>query len=253
MAVSGAGKSMWQFENVFDLRKDAATKQAESTDAKETEKTESAQKNTGKRTKPLNQYLAELGSRYGVNISTYSGSDKSFMSTIMGAGGTSNLVISKNIAEQMKKDPELAPVIEERIAKLPEEGKQIENDIHAMGHEVLACGMQIDKNGRISYWSIGYDPHASEKQAQCAKEKAEELKERQDKLMEKAAERKKKAKELEEKREAHREGNKEQMERLLSRGESPKELIEKVRNHEQETIKSDAIDTRKGLTIDVSV
>lgn len=249
MAVSSVGKSMWQFENVFELKKNAATEQTEPSDMQASEKAESVKKNTEERRKPLNQYLTELGSKYGVSISTYSGSDKSFMSTIMGAGGTSNLVISKNIAEQMKKDPELAAVIEERIAKLPEEGKQIENDIHAMEHEVLACGMQIDKNGRISYWSIGYDPHASEKQAQCAKEKAEELKERQDKLMEKAAERKKKAKELE----ARREGNKEQMERLLSRGESPKELIEKVRNHEQETIKSDAIDTRKGLTIDVSV
>ena len=153
----------------------------------------------------------------------------------------------------MRKDTELGSVSEERIAKLPEEGKQIERDINAMGHEVLACGMQIEKDGRISYWSIGYDPQASEKQAQCAKEKAEELKERQDKLMEKVAERKKKAKELEEKREARREENAEKMEKLLSRGESPEELIEKLRNNEQKVIKNDMIDTRRGLTIDVSV
>ncbi len=253
MAVSGVGKSMWQFENVFELKKNAAAKQTELSDTQSSEKSESVQKNAEERIKPLNQYLSELGSKYGVNISTYSGSDKSFMSTIMGSGGTSNLVISRNIAEQMRKDPELASVIEERIAKLPEEGKQIERDINAMGHEVLACGMQIEKDGRISYWSIGYDPQASEKQAQCAKEKAEELKERQDKLMEKGAERKKKAKELEEKREARREENAEKMEKLLSRGESPEELIEKLRNNEQKVIKNDMIDTRRGLTIDVSV
>ena len=59
--------------------------------------------------------------------------------------------------------------------------------------------------------------------------------------------------ELEEKREARREENAEKMEKLLSRGESPEELIEKLRNNEQKVIKNDMIDTRRGLTIDVSV
>ena len=206
MGVSGIGRI--QFENVFKLAKDVSARGSKET--KEISTSDTTQ-NTGK-SQSVKDYAAELGAKYGVNITVYSGSEKEFDSLIMGAGGTNNLMLSKNIAEKMMKDPALAQVVEEKISKIPEDGLQVKEAIEKNGHKLLACGMQINSDGRISYWSVSYDPHAAEKNRDAA----------QKKLDEKRAEKKKE----EEKR----------MEILLAKGDTPDELVAGINNDKEGSV-----------------
>ena len=277
MAVSGIGSSAWQYENVFTLKRNAA-KQETSSKVQSSSNAENEEVNAvgggleaaNKKTS-VKEYVAELGAKYGVNISVYSGSDKSFMSTILGSSGTANLAISKNIAEKMMNDPELQKVIEEKLAKLPEEGRQIENDIKKMGHEVLGCGMQIDKNGRISYWAVSYDPDAAKKNAEAAKEKMEKIRKQQEQLLEKRKERKEQAErieeqraekkeaveDVEEKRAEKKESEAEKIRLYIAKGDTPEELAVNVNESDNEAIAIDDIvageASVKGRHINVSV
>lgn len=252
MAISGLGSI--KFDNVFELKKSAAQKSLE---AAETKEAESAEETTAtqqtKKSQSVKGYMAELGAKYGVNISVYSGSEKSFMNTILSSSGSNNLAISRNIAEQMMKDPELASVVEERIAKLPQEGKEMEEAMHNLGSEMIACGMQIDRNGRISYWGVGYKKRTAADDRKDATEKAQKQKE-QERLLAKREERKKQAEKLEEKRAERRAEEKERMEILLAKGDSARELVSNVAVGKFEVIEGeDTANNIRGKLINLTI
>ena len=137
MAINGIGA--WQYQNVYNLTNDR--KRAESV---ESEKTQEAA--------PAND-LAEIGRKYGVNVTV--GSDKSFDGYMWGAGSGNNIYIAKEVADRAKKDPELMKTLEDQISKVPQSVQEIKDGMKRLGSETIACGVQIDKNGRISYWCIG--------------------------------------------------------------------------------------------------
>jgi len=64
------------------------------------------------------------------------------------------LAIAPNIAEKMAKDPAFAAKYEQVIADVPKSTEEMKSRIAGLGGENLACGVSIDKNGKVSYWSV---------------------------------------------------------------------------------------------------
>ena len=73
---------------------------------------------------------------------------------MFGSSGGNNIVIASNIIEQMASDPAAAAKYEKYIAEVPESAKIMKDGIEAHGNEMVACGTAIDKDGKVTYWSV---------------------------------------------------------------------------------------------------
>ena len=103
---------------------------------------------------------------------------------MFGSSGGNNIVIASNIIEQMASDPAAAAKYEKYIAEVPESAKIMKDGIEAHGNEMVACGTAIDKNGKVTYWSISRHKPSKESQSVSYKKTLQEqLEELQEKRM----------------------------------------------------------------------
>ena len=93
---------------------------------------------------------------------------------MFGSSGGNNIVIASNIIEQMASDPAAAAKYEKYIAEVPESAKIMKDGIEAHGNEMVACGTAIDKNGKVTYWSISRHKPSKESQSVSYKKTLQE-------------------------------------------------------------------------------
>ena len=93
---------------------------------------------------------------------------------MFGSSGGNNIVIASNIIEQMASDPAAAAKYEKYIAEVPESAKIMKDGIKAHGNEMVACGTAIDKNGKVTYWSISRHKPSKESQSVSYKKTLQE-------------------------------------------------------------------------------
>lgn len=107
---------------------------------------------------------------------------------MFGCSGGNNIVISSNIMEQMASDPAVAAKYERYIAEVPEAAGIMKDGIAAHGGEMLACGTAIDRDGKVTYWSIGrHKPPKETQSASYQKTLQEKLEEKRAKKKEEEA------------------------------------------------------------------
>lgn len=124
------------------------TNTANSRKSEETKTTSSAKQTT-------NDYIRSMEQKYGVKISLVDFiNEKQADAYIMGSSGGNNVAIASNIAEKMAKDPATAAKYEKVIADVPNSSKIMEEGIASHDAEMVACGISIDKDGKVSYWSV---------------------------------------------------------------------------------------------------
>lgn len=245
MAVAGIGRSAWQYENIYETAKGKSAAQTEkATDA-------SGTKRTG-----AQEYFGELGAKYGVNVTL--GSDKGFDSYMLGASGSNNIYIDKTVAEKAMSDPKLAAALEEKIKNVPQAGKEIVEGCEKLGSEVLACGTQIDKNGRVSYWSVGRASRETlaKREAEGKQRDAEKARFKEQ-IEARRKERKEQAKKLEEKREEKRAEEKKAQEKraedsvlTVTKKDSTEELLDAVRTGNGKEVD---VQNTAGARLDLSI
>ena len=113
----------------------------------------------GKDTAPAQQtteeYISGLEKKYGIKISLVDfTNEKQSDAYVFGSQGGNNLALASNIAEKMAKDSAFAAKYEQVIADVPKSTEEMKSRIADLGGENLACGVSIDKNGKVSYWSV---------------------------------------------------------------------------------------------------
>lgn len=154
-------------------------------------------KNTGKTGNDTQEYLSQLKAKYpnvNINVADFK-NERQEDSYMFGCSGGNNVVISSNIIEKMASDPETAAKYEKIIEKAPEATKIMKDGIASYGNEMIACGTSIDKNGKVTYWSISrHKPQEDNKTVSNKKSVAEQVQEKREK---KKAEEKAKQKRLE--------------------------------------------------------
>ena len=84
---------------------------------------------------------------------------------MLGSSGGNNIVIASNMIEQMASDPAAAAKYEKYIAQVPESAKIMKDGIAAHGNEMVACGTAIDKDGKVTYWSVSRHKPSKESQS----------------------------------------------------------------------------------------
>ena len=182
-------------------------------------------------------YLKGLKAKYpDVNITVADfKNDKQMNNYMLGSSGGNNIVIASNIIEQMASDPATAAKYEKYIAEVPEAANIMKDGIAAHGNEMVACGTAIDKNGKVTYWSVSRHKPSKENQTVSYKKQIQEQ------LEEKRA-KKKEEEALKEKR--------------LEKAETLEKLLEKIRNKTSENEPAADVkikETGKGEQIDLSV
>ena len=101
------------------------------------------------------EYISGLEKKYGIKISLVDfTNEKQSDAYVFGRQGGNNLALASNIAEKMAKDPAFAAKYEQAIADVPKSTEEMKSRIAGLGGENLACGVSIDKNGKVSYWSV---------------------------------------------------------------------------------------------------
>jgi hypothetical protein len=194
--------------------------------ANETTKTESVQQST-------QDYLQSLKEKYpDVNITVVDfKTEKQERSYMLGSSGYNNVALSRDILEKMAKDPEVAEKYEKAIGNLPNVVKEAKEKIEATpGSKVLAMGMEIDKEGKISYWCVSCSvtevptSDRKEKFKEQLEEKRLAMKEKE-KAEEKRKEKIKEQEVLEQKRAEKRKEEQERLEILISEGKTADELV----------------------------
>ena len=228
------------------------------TNSKETKQTkdakpanEAAKANETKRSESTSQtsqdYLNNLRKKYSdVNITVVDfKSEKQELSYMLGSSGGNNLAISSSIVEKMAKDPAMAAKYEKVIEDIPNAAKDIKERVESTpGSKLISSGVKIDKDGKVTYWSvssrIGEGPGTKEKMQKMLEEKRVEKKKKE----KEEAVRKEKLKEqekLEEKQAERRAEEKEQMELLLVKGDSVDEVVSKVGNGDVDIVSGTVI------------
>ena len=149
---------------------------------------------------------------------------------MFGSSGGNNIVIASNIIEQMASDPAAAAKYEKYIAEVPESAKIMKDGIEAHGNEMVACGTAIDKNGKVTYWSISRHKPSKESQSVFYKKTLQEQ------LEEKRA-KKKEEEALKEKR--------------LEKAETLEKLLEKIRTGTGAPVKVQ--EEGKGAQLDLTI
>lgn len=122
----------------------------------------------------VKEYAAYLKEKYGALSVKDVGSDQRGMDDLgLGTSGGGNVVVAKNILEQMAENPETAACYEEKIEEYFRELPKIQAEISAMGHEIHSCGIVIHSNGTVNYYVTG-DLKPSERAKIEARIKAED-------------------------------------------------------------------------------
>lgn len=186
-------------------------------------------KNTVSTKRTTEDYLKSLKDRYpDVNITVGKGTNATgFMNYMLGAKGTSNIYIEDNILEKMASDPSYAAKYEKVIGNVVKDGEECKKAIEGGGtSKLLACGTRIDKDGRVSYWSVSLNIGPKVRMGT-------ELREKANAQLEKQRENKKKVKDQSEKitrkRRENRENMKNLQEKCIVQANSIKELVAHVK------------------------
>ena len=211
-----------------------------------TRKTESVQQNT-------QDYLKSLKEKYpDVNITVGKGTTaKSFMNYMLGSSGTNNIYIEDNILRKMASDPKVAAKYEKVIGDVVKDGEECKKAIESQGHKCLACGTQIDGNGRVTYWSVGYNPNAEKHNAEIRAERQKSDQTLKDTIEASRKKKKEQTKKAEEKRVERNKEEKERMELLMSQGDSVEDVISKLRKGEAEVVSAKTLDGITSVGLDV--
>ena len=149
---------------------------------------------------------------------------------MLGSSGGNNIVIASNMIEQMASDPAAAAKYEKYIAEVPESAKIMKDGIEAHGNEMVVCGTAIDKDGKVTYWSVSRHKPSKERQSVSYK------KIRQEQSEEKRA-KKKEEEALKEKR--------------LEKAETLEKLLEKIRMKADAPVKLQ--EKGKGAQLDLTI
>lgn len=180
-------------------------------------------------------YLNGLRQKYSdVNITVANfTSDKQMKDYMLGSSGSNNIAISSNIIEQMANDPATAAKYEKVIADVPKAGKEMVEAGEARGLDTLSCGTYIDKDGKVSYWSVVATKrdNANANTGVSNKEKLQ--------------------KQLEEKR-AKKKEEEAAKEKRLERAETLEKLLEKIRAGRAEN-EVKAKEDGKGIQVDFTI
>ena len=224
------------YTNSRETKQTKETKSAsELAKANETKKAEST-------TQTSQDYLNNLRKKYSnINITVADfKSEKQELSYMLGCSGGNNIVISQNIINQMAQDPATAAKYEKVISDIPNAAKDIKERVESTpGSKLIASGAKIDKDGKVTYWSvssrIGEGPGTKEKMQKMLEEKRAEKK-KQEKAETARKEKLKEQEKLEEKQAERRAEEKEQMELLLAKGDSVDDVISKIGNGDAEVV-----------------
>lgn len=103
-------------------------------------------------------YLSALKEKYpDVSVNAASINSAEHMSRYANGhiGSFNHVTIAGNILEKMANDPKTAQKYESMIAKVPQDMEKAKEMMAARGTTMLACGMNIDKNGKVNYWCVG--------------------------------------------------------------------------------------------------
>ena len=230
------GNYVNSYTRLKETKQTRDTKSAsETTRASEARQSESTAQTT-------NDYLNNLCKKYSdVNITVVDfKSEKQELSYMLGRSGGNNLAISASMVEKMAKDPAVAAKYEKVISDIPNVAKDVKERVEStLGSKLIASGVKIDKEGKVTYWSvssrIGEGPGTKEKMQKMLEEKRAEKK----KLEKAEALRKEKLKEQEKfeaKQADRRAEEKERMELLISKGNSVEEVISKLDNEEADVV-----------------
>ena len=149
---------------------------------------------------------------------------------MFGSSGGNNIVIASNIIEQMASDPAAAAKYEKYIAEVPESAKIMKDGIEAHGNEMVACGTAIDKNGKVTYWSISRHKPSKESQSVSYKKTLQE--------------------QLEEKR-AKKKEEEALKEKKLAKAESVEKLMEQIKAGTSQPVKVQ--EEGKGAQLDLTI
>ena len=149
---------------------------------------------------------------------------------MFGSSGGNNIVIASNIIEQMASDPAAAAKYEKYIAEVPESAKIMKDGIEAHGNEMVACGTAIDKNGKVTYWSISRHKPSKESQSVSYKKTLQE--------------------QLEEKR-AKKKEEEALKEKKLAKAESVEKLMEQIKAGTSQPVKLQ--EEGKGAQLDLTI
>ena len=149
---------------------------------------------------------------------------------MFGSSGGNNIVIASNIIEQMASDPAAAAKYEKYIAEVPESAKIMKDVFGAHVNEMVACGTAIDKDGKVTYWSISrHKPSKESQSVSYKKTMKEQLEEKRAKKKEEEA--------LKEKR--------------LEKAETLEKLLEKIRTKTDAPVKLQ--EEGKGAQLDLTI
>lgn len=206
----------------------------------EAKKAESTQQTT-------QDYLNNLRKKYSdVNITVADfKNEKQELSYMLGSSGGNNIVILSSIIEKMAKDPVVAAKYEKVIEDVPNASKEIKEAIESQpGSKYIASGVKIDKDGKVTYWSVssktGEGPGTKEKMQKMLHEKRIEKK-KQEKAEAKRKEEVEKQEALEEKQAEKKAAEKERIELMLAEGGSADEVVSAIENGETKTVSEIAV------------
>jgi len=242
------------YTNTKETKQTKDTKSAgEITKASEAKRTESTAQTT-------QEYLNNLRKKYSdVNITVVDfKSEKQELSYMLGCSGGNNLAISASMVEKMAKDPAVAAKYEKVISDIPDAAKDIKERVESTpGSKLIASGVKIDKDGKVTYWSvssrIGEGPGTKEKMQKMLEEKRVEKK-KQEKAEAARKEKLKEQEKLEEKQAERRAEEKERMELLISKGDSAEEVISKLGKGAAEVVSEGTISSMEaGSRLNITV
>lgn len=239
------------YTNSKETKQTKDTKSAgETTKASEAKRSESTAHTT-------QDYLNNLRKKYSdVNITVVDfKSEKQELSYMLGCSGGNNLAISASMVEKMAKDPAVAAKYEKVISDIPDAAKDIKERVESTpGSKLIASGVKIDKDGKVSYWSvssrIGEGLGTKEKMQKMLEEKRVE-KRKQEKADATRKEKLKEQEKLEEKQAERRAEEKERMELLISKGDSAVDVVSKMRNGEVEAVSGKMLEGITSVGFDI--
>ena len=233
------------------------TKQTKDTKSAGETKMASEVKRSESTAQTTQDYLNNLRKKYSdVNITVVDfKSEKQELSYMLGCSGGNNLAISASMVEKMAKDPAVAAKYEKVISDIPDAAKDIKERVESTpGSKLIASGVKIDKEGKVTYWSvssrIGEGPGTKEKMQKMLEEKRVEKK-KQEKVEAARKEKLKEQEKLEEKQAERRAEEKDRMELLMSKGDSVEAAISKFGKGEADVVSEKMLDGITSIGFDV--
>ena len=215
MDINGVyGSYASTYANSKEVKQTKETKSASETSSAASTKQAESTSQTSK------EYLNDLRKKYpNINITVADfKNEKQERSYMLGSSGGNNIVISQSVIDKMAKDPATAAKYEKVIEDVPNASKEIKEAIESEpGSKYIASGVKIDKEGKVTYWSVGSKtgegPGTKEKMQKMLEEKRIEKK-KQEKAEAKKKEDIEKQEALEEKQAEKRAVEKERMETI---------------------------------------